>query len=153
MLDILKITKQSLGRVLRQLIAQARIEILDAAMMDAVNRYSKLDYPRQPTLFFEFHGTEAEVADQSKSFGEIAKECGGGDFSWTTKPEDRTRLWQARHDAFWATKNMMPMQPGDVPATFADVEDLARDVDFAPRTPIEVGVPRFVEWYRAYYGG
>jgi len=50
-----------------------------------------------------------------------------------------------------ATKNMLPMQPGDVPATFADVEDLARDVDFAPRTPIEVGVKRFVEWYRAYY--
>jgi len=50
-----------------------------------------------------------------------------------------------------ATKNMMPMQPGDVPATFADVEDLARDVDFAPRTPIEVGVKRFVEWYREYY--
>jgi UDP-glucuronate 4-epimerase len=43
------------------------------------------------------------------------------------------------------------MQPGDVPATFADVEDLARDVDFAPRTPIEVGVKRFVEWYREYY--
>lgn len=50
-----------------------------------------------------------------------------------------------------ATKNMMPMQPGDVPATFADVDDLARDVDFAPRTPIEVGVKRFVEWYRDYY--
>ncbi len=50
-----------------------------------------------------------------------------------------------------ATKNMLPMQPGDVPATFADVEDLARDVDFAPRTPIEVGVKRFIEWYRAYY--
>jgi len=50
-----------------------------------------------------------------------------------------------------AIKNMMPMQPGDVPATFADVDDLARDVDFAPRTPIEVGVKRFVEWYRDYY--
>jgi UDP-glucuronate 4-epimerase len=51
-----------------------------------------------------------------------------------------------------ATKNMLPMQPGDVPATFADVDDLARDVDFAPRTPIEVGVKRFVDWYRSYYG-
>jgi UDP-glucuronate 4-epimerase len=50
-----------------------------------------------------------------------------------------------------AVRNMLPMQPGDVPATFADVDDLARDVDFAPRTPIEVGVKRFVEWYRAYY--
>ena len=50
-----------------------------------------------------------------------------------------------------AIKNMLPMQPGDVPATFADVDDLARDVDFAPRTPIEDGVQRFVDWYRDYY--
>jgi len=51
-----------------------------------------------------------------------------------------------------AEKRMLPMQPGDVPATYADVDDLARDVDFAPRTPIEVGVERFVSWYREYYG-
>jgi UDP-glucuronate 4-epimerase len=51
-----------------------------------------------------------------------------------------------------AVKNMLPMQPGDVPATYADVDDLARDVDFAPRTPIEIGVKRFVDWYRDYYG-
>jgi len=50
-----------------------------------------------------------------------------------------------------AIKNLMPMQPGDVPSTFADVDDLARDVDFAPRTPIDVGVKRFIEWYREYY--
>lgn len=50
-----------------------------------------------------------------------------------------------------AAKNFLPMQPGDVPATFADVDDLARDVDFWPRTPIEVGVKRFIDWYRAYY--
>ena len=50
-----------------------------------------------------------------------------------------------------ATKNFLPMQPGDVPATFADVEDLARDVDFAPRTPIEVGISRFIDWYREFY--
>jgi UDP-glucuronate 4-epimerase len=51
-----------------------------------------------------------------------------------------------------AEKRMLPMQPGDVPATFADVEALRRDVGFAPNTPIEVGVGRFVEWYKAYYG-
>lgn len=50
-----------------------------------------------------------------------------------------------------AAKNLLPMQPGDVPATFADVDDLARDVGFHPGTPIEDGVRRFVEWYRAYY--
>jgi UDP-glucuronate 4-epimerase len=51
-----------------------------------------------------------------------------------------------------AKKNLLPMQPGDAPATFADVDDLIRDVGFAPSTPIEVGVERFVAWYRDYYG-
>lgn len=50
-----------------------------------------------------------------------------------------------------AEKNMLPLQPGDVPDTYADVEDLARDVDYRPGTPVEVGVARFVEWYRAFY--
>ena len=51
-----------------------------------------------------------------------------------------------------AQKNLLPMQPGDVPATYADVEDLQKDVGFEPATPIEEGVRRFVEWYRGYYG-
>jgi UDP-glucuronate 4-epimerase len=46
---------------------------------------------------------------------------------------------------------LMPMQPGDVPATYADIDDLSRDVGFKPSTPIEVGIPRFVEWYRTFY--
>jgi D-lactate dehydrogenase (cytochrome) len=59
-------------------------------------------------LLLEFHGPASEVAEQSKTFGEIAKECGGGDFTWTTRPEDRTKLWQARHDAYWAVKALRP---------------------------------------------
>lgn len=51
-----------------------------------------------------------------------------------------------------AIKEFLPMQPGDVPATYADVDDLAQDVGFRPDTPIEVGVERFVEWYRLFYG-
>lgn len=51
-----------------------------------------------------------------------------------------------------AKKNLLPMQPGDVPMTYADVDDLMRDVDFRPDTPIEVGIARFVEWYQDYYG-
>jgi UDP-glucuronate 4-epimerase len=50
-----------------------------------------------------------------------------------------------------AIKNLLPMQPGDVPATYADVEDLSRDVGFAPDTPLELGVRRFVDWYREFY--
>ncbi len=50
-----------------------------------------------------------------------------------------------------AEKKLMPLQPGDVPATYADIEDLSRDVGFKPSTPIEVGIPRFVQWYRDFY--
>jgi D-lactate dehydrogenase (cytochrome) len=89
-------------------IPVARIELLNAAQVRAVNAYSKLSLPETPLLLLEFHGSAMSVAEQSKSFGEIAKECGGGDFSWTTKPEDRTKLWQARHDGYWAVKALRP---------------------------------------------
>ncbi|MFT5449283.1 MAG: D-lactate dehydrogenase (cytochrome), partial [Gammaproteobacteria bacterium] len=77
----------------------ARIELLDESQMDAVNRYSKFNYPLLPTLFFEFHGTERGVAEQVEQIDELAKEHGGSGFEWATKAEDRNRLWQARHDA------------------------------------------------------
>ena len=79
-------------------IPVARIELLNAAQVKACNAYSKLSLPETPLLLLEFHGSEAEVGEQSRNFGEIAKECGGGDFAWTTKPEDHTKLWQAQHD-------------------------------------------------------
>ena len=93
-------------------IPVARIELLDEVQMDAVNRYAKLDYPVQPTLFFEFHGTEAGVAEQAEMVKEIAGEHGGGDFRWATKAEERNRLWQARHDAYYAGKALRPGSKG-----------------------------------------
>jgi D-lactate dehydrogenase (cytochrome) len=87
-------------------IPVARIELLNAEQVRASNAYSKLALPETPLLLLEFHGSEADVAEQSRNFSEIAKECGGGDFSWTTRPEDRTKLWQARHDAYWAVKGL-----------------------------------------------
>ncbi|NLH79703.1 MAG: FAD-binding protein, partial [Phyllobacteriaceae bacterium] len=83
-------------------IPVARIEILDEVQVRACNLYSKLDLPEMPLLLLEFHGTETWVAEQSTRFGEIAEELGGGPFTWTTKPEERTKLWAARHDAYWA---------------------------------------------------
>jgi D-lactate dehydrogenase (cytochrome) len=80
-------------------IPVARIELLDAVQVKACNAYSKLTLPEQPMLFVEFHGSQSGVAEQSERFGEIAGELGGGPFEWTVKPEDRSRLWQARHDA------------------------------------------------------
>jgi D-lactate dehydrogenase (cytochrome) len=89
-------------------IPVARIELLNAAQVKACNAYSKLSLPETPLLLLEFHGTEADVAEQSKMFAEIARECGGGAFEWTTRQEDRTRLWQARHDAYWAVRGLRP---------------------------------------------
>ena len=89
-------------------IPVARIELLDEMQVKACNAYSKLGLPETPMLFLEFHGTEAGVAEQSARFGEIAAELGGGPFEWATKAEDRTRLWQARHDAYWAVKALRP---------------------------------------------
>ncbi|MPZ58399.1 MAG: FAD-binding protein [Rhizobiales bacterium] len=89
-------------------IPVARIELLDALQVRASNSYSKLTLPETPMLFVEFHGTAEGVAEQSRRFGEIAAELGGGPFEWATKPEDRTRLWQARHDAYWAGRALRP---------------------------------------------
>ena len=86
----------------------ARIEILDEVQVRACNLYSKLDLPETPLLLVEFHGTDAWVAEQSTRFGEIAAELGGGPFTWTTKPEARTKLWAARHDAYWAGLALRP---------------------------------------------
>jgi D-lactate dehydrogenase (cytochrome) len=98
-------------------IPVARIELLDALQVRAVNLYSKLALRETPMLFLEFHGTEAGVAEQSERFGEIAREFGGGPFEWTTRPEDRTRLWEARHNAALSTFTLRPgasMIPTDV---------------------------------------
>jgi D-lactate dehydrogenase (cytochrome) len=90
----------------------ARIELLDALQVKACNAYSKLTLPEMPMLFVEFHGSDAGVAEQSKSFGEIAQELGGGPFDWATRTEDRNRLWQARHDAYWAGRSLRPGSQG-----------------------------------------
>ena len=89
-------------------IPVARVELLDDIMMKATNDYSDFDYPVLPTLFFEFHGSEAGVAEQAELVRDISSEFGGGDFQWATKTEDRNRLWQARHDAYFASIAMRP---------------------------------------------
>jgi len=82
----------------------ARVELLDEIQVKVCNTYSKLGLPEEPMLFLEFHGTQASVAEQSERFGDIAREYGAGSFEWSARPEDRTRLWQARHDIFWALR-------------------------------------------------
>lgn len=89
-------------------IPVARVELLDALTISAINRYSKTALQELPTLFFEFHGSPASVAEQAQLVQEIASDFGGQDFEWASRPEDRTRLWQARHDAYFACLQMKP---------------------------------------------
>ncbi|MCC2098131.1 MAG: FAD-binding protein, partial [Hyphomicrobiales bacterium] len=89
-------------------IPVARIELMDRVGVQAVNMHSKLGLPESPMLLLEFHGTDASVKEQAERFGEIAADLGGGPFDWATQAEERTKLWQARHDAYWACFTLRP---------------------------------------------
>jgi len=103
----------------------ARIELLDEVQMDAVNKYSDLDYKVAPTLFFEFHGTEAGVAEQVETTGELAKEFGAEEFQWASSTEDRNKLWQARHDSYYAALALKPGAKGFVTDVCVPISRLA----------------------------
>ncbi|MDA0674884.1 MAG: FAD-binding protein [Proteobacteria bacterium] len=118
----------------------ARIELLDEVQMDAVNRFSKLDYAVQPTLFFEFHGTERGVAEQAEMVGDIAREFGGSDFRWATHAEDRVRLWQARHDAYYAAIALRPGAKGFATDVCVPISRLAECIVETKRDIEETGI-------------
>jgi D-lactate dehydrogenase (cytochrome) len=86
----------------------ARIELLDALSLKAINIFSKTTLAEAPTLFFEFHGSPASVAEQAETVQAIADDLGGTHFEWAARPEDRSRLWQARHDAYFACLQLKP---------------------------------------------
>ena len=86
----------------------ARSELLCATTMKAINRYAKMSHRESPTLLLEFHGTPASVVEQAKTVQELAKENGGLDFQWATRPEERSRLWEARHHAYFACLQLKP---------------------------------------------
>jgi D-lactate dehydrogenase (cytochrome) len=89
-------------------IPVARIELMDTATVDTVNKYSKLSLPLKSTLMLEFHGTEASAKEQAEMVQALAADNGGGDFAWTSQAEERSKMWQARHDAAWAAKAAKP---------------------------------------------
>jgi D-lactate dehydrogenase (cytochrome) len=86
----------------------ARCDIVCEKTVDAINKYKKTNYRVAPTVFFEFHGSKSSVVEQAETVQAIAKEHGGMDFVWATKPEERTQLWQARHDAYFACLQIRP---------------------------------------------
>jgi D-lactate dehydrogenase (cytochrome) len=89
-------------------IPVARVEFLDENSVRAINAHDKLTLPENPLLLFEFHGSEHSVKEQAETVQQIAAEFGATGFEWATRPEDRTRLWTARHNAYFALLQMRP---------------------------------------------
>ena len=86
----------------------ARCDIVCEKTVGAINKYKKTNYRVAPTVFFEFHGSAASVVEQAETVQAIAKENGGMDFIWATKAEERTALWDARHNAYFACLQLTP---------------------------------------------
>ena len=120
-------------------IPVARVEFLDEVAMDAVNRYSGLDYPVAPILFFEFHGSEAGVAEDVTNVEKLASENGVLEFRSAVEGEDRTKLWHARHDHYFASLALRPGSRSITTDVCVPISRLAecvvetrRDVDESP---------------------
>ena len=119
----------------------ARIELLDELQMAAINKYSKLDHKVAPTLFFEFHGTPNAVEEQSATVKALAGEHGGEDFRWATTPEERSKLWQARHDAYYAALAMRPGSKGLATDVCVPISRLAECISATKRDLAKSPVP------------
>ena len=117
-------------------ISVARIELLDEVQMEASIRYSKLEgFAVKPTLFFEFHGSEAGVREQSAAMQAASDEFGGSAYQWATKTEDRTRLWKARHDAYYAA---LAFKPGTTAFATDACVPISRLADCILETKVDV---------------
>uniref|UniRef100_UPI00356981E1 FAD-binding oxidoreductase n=1 Tax=Actibacterium sp. TaxID=1872125 RepID=UPI00356981E1 len=122
-------------------IPMARIEFLDAASVAAVNAYSKTDLPEVPHLMIEFHGSEAGVAEQAERFGDIADSMGGHGFKWSSRPEERNALWDARHKAYWAILASRPGAMGLVTDLCVPISRLAEAVTAAHADIAAASIP------------
>jgi len=107
-------------------IPVARIELLDEVQMDAVNRYSNLTNQLAPTIFFEFHGSENYVAEQTQQAKAIAAKYGGSEFQWAVDKQERDQLWQARYDSFHAVMALRENAVGYVTDVCVPISELAR---------------------------
>ncbi len=118
-------------------IPVARIELLDEKQMEACIAFSDLQgYESKPTLFFEFHGTTASAQEQAETVGGISNDFGGSAFAWSSTTEERNKLWQARHDAYYAALALAPGKKGIATDACVPISKLAeclletrRDID------------------------
>jgi D-lactate dehydrogenase (cytochrome) len=131
-------------------IPVARIELLDETLMGAINSYALLDYRPAPTLFFEFHAPdERRASEDTASVEALASERGGSGFQWVTKPEERARLWKARHDAYYAS---LALKPGCQALTTDVCVPISRLADCIDETRRETGASFLVSTLVGHVG-
>jgi len=122
----------------------ARCELLDVNAVRAVNAQSKLGLRESPMLLMEFHGSEAGVKEQAETVQAIASELGGEDFEWASTPEERTRLWTARHKAYFAGMAMNPGCRSVTTDTCVPISRLAEIIEASVREADESGLPYYI---------
>jgi D-lactate dehydrogenase (cytochrome) len=121
-------------------IPVARIELMDELNVRAANAYSKLNLPEVPLLLLEFHGSDMGVQEQTEMFASIAEDAGGTDFAATTSTEERNKLWQARHDLYWASLQLRPGAKGISTDVCVPISRLAEAVTGAQAKAAELGL-------------
>ncbi|CAM5788797.1 FAD-binding oxidoreductase [Rhizobacter fulvus] len=131
-------------QIIQMGIPIARCELLDAHAVRAVNRHDKLSLPESPLLLMEFHGSEASVAEQAATVQDIASEFGGSGFQWATTPEERTRLWTARHHAYFAGAQMKPGCRTVSTDTCVPISRLAECVTTASEAATTAGMQHYI---------
>ena len=122
----------------------ARCELLDARSVKAVNQHSKVDLPVAPLLLMEFHGSPAGVQEQIETVQTLAQDNGGSGFEWASTPEERTRLWTARHHAFFAALQSRPGCVAITTDTCVPISQLASNVTAAVDDADAAGIPYFL---------
>ncbi len=135
---------QTTIRIIQAGIPIARCELLDVNAVRAVNRHDRLALVESPLLLMEFHGSAAGVAEQAAAVEAIAAEFGGAGFEWATTPEARTRLWTARHRAYFAGLQLKPGCRSITTDTCVPISRLAECVTAATDGAVAAGIAHYL---------
>ena len=131
-------------QVIQMGVPIARCELLDANAIRAVNRHSHLKLHESPMLLMEFHGSPASVKEQAQTVQDIANEFGGQAFEWASTPEERTRLWTARHHAYFAALQMRPGCRSLSTDTCVPISKLAESINESIAEAEAAGLPYWI---------
>ena len=132
---------QAVITILTAGIPMARMELLDEVQMAAVNRYSGLNYRESPTLFLEFQGSPTGVIEQTEAASAIVRRFTDEEFQWATDEADRRRLWQARHDGYYAALALRPNGAGYVTDVCVPISNLAECIRRSKQTLKSTRIP------------